>query len=196
MYVYVLNKNGKPLMPCKPAKAGHLLKAGKAKVVKRTPFTIKLLWDCEENVQEVVGGMDTGSKKIGCAAISNGRVVYQSEIQMRTDVSKKMKRRLTYRRTRRSRKLRYRPARWQNRASMRKEGRLAPSIKSKVDSHLREKNFVESILPVTSWKVETASFDIHRISNSTVDGKEYQEGKQKGYYNLKAFILHRDGYRC
>jgi hypothetical protein len=48
MCVYVINKNGNPLMPCKPAKAKHLLKAGKVKVIKRTPFTIKLLWDCEE----------------------------------------------------------------------------------------------------------------------------------------------------
>jgi hypothetical protein len=44
MLAYVLNKNGRPLMPCKPVKAKHLLKQGKAKVVKRTPFTIRLLW--------------------------------------------------------------------------------------------------------------------------------------------------------
>jgi len=183
-------------MPCKPAKARHLLKTGKAKVIKRTPFTIKLLWDCEENTQEVVAGMDTGSKKIGCAAIANGEVVYQSEIQMRTDVSKKMKQRAMYRRTRRGRKLRYRQPRWLNRANSRREGKLVPSIKSKVDSHLREKNFVEFILPITRWKVETASFDIHKISNSDVKNHDYQNGKQKGFYNVKAFVLHRDGYKC
>lgn len=37
--VYVLSKSGKPLMPCKPAKARHLLKKDRAKVVKRLPFT-------------------------------------------------------------------------------------------------------------------------------------------------------------
>jgi len=196
MYVYVINKNGNPLMPCKPAKAKHLLKAGKAKVIKRTPFTIKLLWDCEENTQEVVAGMDTGSKTIGCAAIANGKVVYQSEVQIRQDVSKKMEQRRMYRRNRRSRKTRYRKACWQNRASMRKKGRLAPSIKSKVDSHLREKKFVESVLPVTLWKVETASFDIHKISNPDVKRWDYQKGNQKDFYNVKAYVLHRDGYQC
>ena len=196
MYVYVINKNGNPLMPCKPAKAKHLLKAGKAKVIKRTPFTIKLLWDCEENTQEVVAGMDTGSKTIGCAAIANGKVVYQSEVQIRQDVSKKLEQRRMYRRNRRSRKTRYRKARWQNRASMRKKGRLAPSIKSKVDSHLREKKFVESVLPVTLWKVETASFDIHKISNPDVKRWDYQKGNQKDFYNVKAYVLHRDGYQC
>lgn len=196
MYVYVINKNGNPLMPCKPAKAKHLLKAGKAKVIKRTPFTIKLLWDCEENTQEVIAGMDTGSKTVGCAAVTNGKVVYQSEVQLRHDVSKKMEQRRMYRRNRRGRKTRYRKARWQNRASMRKKGRLAPSIKSKVDSHLREKKFVESILPVTTWKVETASFDIHRISKPDIKKWEYQDGNQKGFYNVKAYVLHRDGYQC
>lgn len=183
-------------MPCKPAKAKHLLKAGKAKVIKRTPFTIKLLWDCEENTQEVVAGMDTGSKTIGCAATANGKVVYQSEVQIRQDVSKKMEQRRMYRRIRRGRKTRYRKARWQNRASMRKEGRLAPSITSKVDSHLREKKFVESILPVSCWKVEIASFDIHKISNPDVKRWDYQKGNQKGFYNVKAYVLHRDGYQC
>jgi 5-methylcytosine-specific restriction endonuclease McrA len=196
MYVYVINKNGNPLMPCKPAKAKHLLNEGKAKCIRRIPFTIKLLWDCEENKQEVIAGMDTGSKVIGCAAITNGKVVYQSEIQVRQDVSKKMEQRKMYRRNRRGRKTRYRKARWQNRASTRRNGRLAPSIKSKVDSHLREKKFVESILPISKWKIETASFDIHKISNPNVKRWDYQKGNQKDFYNVKAYILHRDGYQC
>jgi 5-methylcytosine-specific restriction endonuclease McrA len=194
--VYVINKNGNPLMPCKPAKAKHLLKAGKAKVIRKNPFTIKLLWDCEENVQEVVAGMDTGSKKIGCSAISNGKVVYQSEVQLREDVTRKMQQRKMYRRNRRQRKTRYRKSRWQNRASMKREGKLAPSIKSKIDSHLREKKFVESILPVTRWRVETGNFDIHKITNPNVKSKGYQNGNQKGFYNVKAYILHKDGYQC
>jgi len=42
--VYVINKHGRPLMPCSPAKARHLLDEGKAKVKKRTPFTIQLIY--------------------------------------------------------------------------------------------------------------------------------------------------------
>lgn len=196
MEVYVLSKDGNPLMPCKPVIARLLLKEDKAKCIRRMPFTIKLLVDTTEYKQEVVAGMDIGSKTIGCAAITNGKVIYQSEIQIRQDVSKKMERRRMYRRNRRNRKTRYRKVRWQNRASMRKEGRLAPSIKSKVDSHLREKRFVESILPVNRWKVETASFDIHKISNPDVGRWNYQNGSQKGFYNVKAYVLYRDGYQC
>lgn len=196
MFVYVINRDGKPLMPCRPAKARKLLRAGKAKVVKRTPFTIQLLWDCESHLQLIVAGMDTGSKTIGCAVIANNHVMYQSEIEPRKDVSKKMTQRKMYRRTRRSRKTRYRKSRWNNRASMRKKDRLAPSIKSKLQSHLREKRFVESILPITSWKVETANFDIHKITDPSVANKQYQDGAQKGFYNVKAYILHRDNYTC
>lgn len=196
MFVYVLNKKGKPLMPCKPSIARLLLKDGKAKVKSRMPFTIKLIEETDEFIQPVTGGMDTGSKFVGCAAIANGEVIYQSEVKCRTDVSKKMQQRAMYRRARRGRKCRYRPARWANRASMRASGRLAPSIRSKVESHLREKKQVEARLPISHWKVETASFDIHRLSNPSVKGVGYQQGAQKDYYNVKAFILHRDNYTC
>ena len=53
MLVFVLNKNNKKLMPCNPRKARFLLKDGKAKVVKRTPFTIKLLYGSSGYVQPV-----------------------------------------------------------------------------------------------------------------------------------------------
>ena len=63
--VYVVNQNGQKLMPCKPAKARKLLRAGKARVAGRSPFTIKLLWDCEERVQEITLGVDKGSHATG-----------------------------------------------------------------------------------------------------------------------------------
>ena len=196
MLVYVLSKRGKPLMPCKPQRARKLLESGKARVVRRTPFTIKLKFGSSGYVQPVVAGMDTGSKVLGCAAIANGAVVYQAEVKLRGDVSKKMMQRAAYRRTRRSRKVRYRQPRFLNRANSKRGGRLAPSIRSKIESHLREKSFVESILPVSQWNVETASFDIHKITNPDVQGKGYQDGNQKGYYNTKAYVLDRDGYKC
>ncbi len=196
MFVFVLSKDGTPLMPTKPAKARILLKTGKAKVVRTTPFTIKLLFESSNYTQPVTAGMDTGSKTVGCAAIASGKMLYQSEISLRENVSKKMEQRKTYRRSRRNRKTRYRPARFDNRGNSRREGRLAPSIKSKVESHFREKRFVESLLPVTEWKVELASFDIHKIKDPEVSGTGYQEGDLKGFYNVKAYVLHRDGYTC
>lgn len=193
MLVYVLNKDGKPLMPCKPQKARKLLKEGRAKVMSRTPFVIKFIHGSSGYKQNVTAKMDTGSKKIGVVAIANGKVIYQAEVEIRNDIKGKMDQRRMYRRTRRGRKTGYRQARFNNRGKI---GKLAPSVKSKIDSHLRERNYVESILPVSRWFVETASFDIHKISNQNVSRFTYQKGRQKDFYNVKAYILHRDGYAC
>ena len=51
MNVIVLNMRGQPLMPCAPAKARKLLKAGKAVVVRKWPFTIQLKIATGENRQ-------------------------------------------------------------------------------------------------------------------------------------------------
>ena len=193
MLVYILNKNGSPLMPCEPKIARKLLCQSKAKVVSRIPFTIKLLYGSGGYKQAVVAKIDAGSKKMGAAALANDRVIYQAEVEIRNDIKSKMEQRRMYRRTRRNRKTRYREARFNNRGKM---GKLAPSIQSKVQSHLREKKFIESILPVSSWLVETAQFDIHKISNPKVSRFTYQKGRQKDFYNVKAYILHRDSYAC
>ena len=66
MLVYVINKDGKPLMPCSPRKARKLLEAKKAKVIRRTPFTIKLLYGSSGYRQPVIAGMDTGNKCEWC----------------------------------------------------------------------------------------------------------------------------------
>ena len=51
--VYVLNMRGNPLMPTTPRKAKQLLKKGEAKVVKRTPFVIRLTKHVGRNLQQI-----------------------------------------------------------------------------------------------------------------------------------------------
>jgi hypothetical protein len=194
--VYVLNKYNQPLMPCSARQARILLSENKAKVIHRTPFTIKLLNGSSGYKQEIVASLDTGSVYVGSAAIANGKVIYQAETELRTNISSNMTQRKMYRATRRGHKTRYRPARFNNRKASTKEGRLPPSLQSKLNSHLREVRFIESILPVTKWKFELASFDIHKITNPDVTGVEYQNGNLKDYYNVKQYVLYRDNYKC
>ncbi len=193
MLVHVLNKHGKPLMPCSPGKARNLLESGKAKVVSREPFTIKLLFGSAGFKQEVVVSCDCGSTVAAFAAIANDKVLYLSEVTLRQDIRSNMDRKRAFRRTRRSRKTRYREARFNNR---RRDEWLTPTVRSKVDSHKRELRFIEKILPVTRVIIETASFDIHKLTNPSVYSTGYQEGKQKDFYNVKQYVLHRDGYTC
>ncbi|NGX33215.1 MAG: hypothetical protein K1060chlam4_01276 [Candidatus Anoxychlamydiales bacterium] len=203
MLVFVLNKLKKPLMPCSSAKARGLLKKGLAKVISKKPFTIKLLFGSSGYKQKIIAGMDTGSKIIGIAAIANGKVLYQAETKLRgEEIKKKMDQRRMYRRSRRGRKLRYRKPRFLNRRASTATNRLAPSVKHKVFSHIREKRFIESILPISMWIVETASFDIHKITNpkgvskALGKGSSYQKGRMLDFYNVKQYVLNRDKYQC
>ena len=100
--VYVINKNGNPLMPCKEAKARHLLSDKKAKVVKKVPFTIQLLFDCEENVQPISLGIDAGSKHIGVSATTENKVLYEADVELRNDIVDLISTKREVRRTRRN----------------------------------------------------------------------------------------------
>ncbi len=197
--VYVINYDGKPLMPCKPVIARLLLKQGKAKCIKRTPFTIKLLYQTTDHTQELTLGVDTGSSEIGSAVINeNNDVMYLSEIEIRNDIADKMKQRSKYRRNRRNRKTRYRKARWLNRKNSIKKGRFSPTMVSKINSHVKEINFVKSILPITKIILETATFDTHALKNPAVLYSKwlYQKGVNYGFANTKAYVLDRDKYTC
>jgi len=197
--VAVIGKDKTPLMPCSNAIARLLLKYGKAKVKSCIPFTIQLLNEGECYVQLLTHGIDTGSSKIGSAVTdSKANVLYISEIELRNDITDKMKRRSKYRRNRRNRKTRYRKARWLNRKNAIRENRFSPTLKSKIDSHIKEIKFVASIFPIGRLILETGSFDPHALKNPEVLNNKliYQQGINYGFANVKAYILDRDNYTC
>ena len=192
MLVYVLNKNGNKLMPCKPAKARKLLRDGKARVIKRSPFTIQLNWDCEENVQSVTLGVDKGSHKTGFCCIGNGQILISGVIRHRLDIKKKMDARRNNRRARRNRKW-YRPPRFDNRASSKRSGRLPPSVKANAEEVLRVVNKIP--LPIADIVIEDVQIDIARLNNPDLWGKDYQKANRLDE-NLRLATLTRDGFKC
>ena len=193
MFVYVLNKHGKPLMPCKPRKARILLKEKKAKVVNRTPFTIQLLYGSSGYRQLINFGVDAGSKYIGLSATTMDKELFKATVELRQDISKLLESRRSQRRNRRS-KLWYRKPRFLNRRN--RKGKVAPSVQNKIDCHLTIIRKVCSMLPVVNIIVETAEFDPHKLKNPNVSGKGYQDGGQKDFYNVKSAVLNRDNYTC
>lgn len=197
--VYVLNIDGHPLMPTKRfGKVRRMLRDGQAKVVRREPFTIKLLYEPETNVvQDLTLDVDTGSSKIGCAVVNEKQeVLYMSEVEVRNDITKKMTSRKGCSRNRRSRKTRYRKPRFKNRKNSKKKGRYSPTLKSKLNSHVREIEFIKKLLPIKNLVLETAIFDTHRLKNPDVKGWGYQKGIDYGYANARAHALDRDNYTC
>lgn len=193
--VYVLNIERKPLMPCKEAKARKLLKQNKAKIKKREPFTIQLLFECENRTQNISLGVDAGSKHIGVSATTEKKELYSANVELRNDIVNLLSTRRQNRRTRRNR-LRYRKPRFQNRVHSKNKGWLAPSIEQKIQTHLRVIRDVHKILPITKIIVEVASFDIQKIKNSNIQSKEYQQGEQFGFWNVREYILFRDNHIC
>ena len=196
MKVFVLNMRGQPLMPCSPAKARHLLKANKAKVKRRTPFTIQLSIATGETKQDVILGVDSGSKHIGLSATTEKTEVFASEVELRQDISGLLADRLAFRRVRRHRKTRYRAPRFNNRVHSKHKGWLAPSIENRIQAHISRIDAVCKLLPVNKIVIETASFDIQKIKNPDVEGEGYQQGNQLGFWNVREYVLWRDGHVC
>ena len=195
--VYVLNQNGQPLMPTSNhAKVRILLKSGNAKVVSRCPFTIQLQYSSTNYTQEISLGIDAGSKHIGVSATIESKVLYEADVELRNDIVDLLSTRRQNRRTRRSHKTRYRKPRFNNRVSTKKDGWLAPSVRQKVETHLTVVKKVHQILPITNIVVETASFDIQKIKNPTISGAEYQQGEQLDFWNVREYVLFRDGHTC
>jgi N6-L-threonylcarbamoyladenine synthase len=197
MLVYVINKHGAPLMPCKPRKARLLLKDGKAKVIKRTPFMIQLLYGSSGYKQPITLGVDPGYKSVGLSVVTDvdeANELFAAVVHLRTDVVELLSTRRQYRRGRRSRKTRYRAPRFNNRR--RGKGWLAPSVQHRLDTHLRVVYRVHQLLPITSIVVEVAQFDIQKIKNPNISGVEYQQGEQFGFWNVREYVLWRDNHRC
>ena len=195
--VYVLSKTGQPLMPTENhAKVRVLLKQQKARVITNCPFTIQLLYKSTTYTQPISLGIDAGSKHIGVSATTVNKVLYESDVTLRNDIVDLLSARRALRRTRRNRKTRYRKARFDNRVHSKNKGWLAPSIREKIDSHMTVVDKVCKLLPVTNIVVETASFDIQKIKNPDVSGTDYQQGEQLGFWNIREYVLFRDGHEC
>lgn len=182
-------------MPTTPSKARKLLEKNKAIVVKKIPFTIQLLIATGETRQDITLGVDAGSKTIGLSATTNTKELYSAEIQLRNDIVDLLSCRRQNRRTRRNR-LRYRKARFLNRVGSKNKGWLAPSIENKIQTHINIIDKIHKILPITKIIVEVASFDIQKINNPTISGKDYQRGEQLDFWNVREYVLFRDGHRC
>jgi len=192
-YVYVLSIEGKPLMPCTPCKAKKLLRSRQATVIKRFPFTIQLNFSCENQVQKVTLGIDSGFDNIGFSAISETKELISGTTKLDGKTSERLTERRMYRRNRRNR-LWYRKPRFLNRSKP--EGWLPPSIQRRYDTHLNLINRLKKILPIQEVIIETANFDIQKIMNPDIQGKEYQQGNMYEYQNMRSYLMAREHGKC
>jgi len=158
------------------------------------PFTIQLPYGSSGYKQEVSLGVDAGTQHIGVSATTERAVLFEAEVQPRTDIQELLATRSQFRRARRSRKTRYRQKRFLNRK--RPDDWLAPSVQHKVDAHLKAIRLIHKLLPISKATIEVAQFDLQKIKNPGIKGAEYQQGPQLGFWNVREYVLARDGHIC
>ncbi len=192
--VLVLDTNKQPLMPCHPARARQLLKAGKAAVYRRYPFTMVLRERDGGATQPVSLKLDPGSKTTGLALVANGRVVWAAELHHRgMSIRDRLLARRAVRRSRRRRKTRYRKPRFLNRR--RPDGWLAPSLESRVQNVQTWVARLRRFCPVSHLAMELARFDTQALENPEISGVAYQQGTLAGY-EVRQYLLEKWGRRC
>ena len=198
MYIYVQAQDESPLMPTQRAgKVRRMLRDGRAVIATHTPFTIRLTYETTHHTQPVSLGVDAGSKHIGLSATTEHKELYAAEIELRSDIVGNLSDRREARHTRRcKRSIRYRAPRFLNRRASKKDGWLAPSVQQKVHSHVKTVQDVCRLLPVTSVTVEVAQFDTQLLKNPGITGKQYQQGPQLGFWNVREYVLFRDNHEC
>ena len=195
-YVFVLDKNKQTLDPSHPAKARKLLKAGRAKVFRRYPFTI-IMQDLEEKncvTHKHQLKIDPGSKTTGLAILQENHVLWGAELSHRgSQIRDTLTSRRAIRRSRRSRKTRYRKPRFLNRK--RPSGWLPPSLQSRVDNTMTWVNRLTKICPITGLSQELVKFDLQKLENPEISGIQYQQGELQGY-EVREYLLEKWGRQC
>lgn len=194
----VLDKNKQPLMPCHPARARELLRAGKAAVFRRFPFTVILKEREGGDVQNVRMKLDPGSKATGIALVAEfarrgPTVIWAAELEHRGySIHKALDQRRGHRRHRRG-NLRYRVPRFSNRTKP--EGWLAPSLQHRVDTTATWVARCRRWAPVAALSQELVKFDLQAMQNPEISGIEYQQGTLFGY-EVKEYLLEKWGHIC
>ena len=194
--VCVLDQNGQPLMPTQRlGKVYRLLETKKAHIVAYEPFTIKLDYEPKTHIiQPLTLGVDSGAIHSGYSIANEHREYYSAEVIARDDISKNISDKRMYRRNRRSRKTRYRKPRFNNRKNKGK-GWIPPPLEQKVDVQVNEIEHLHKYFPINNIIIEVAEFDIQKIENPDISGKEYQQGTLQGY-NIRNYLLEKYHHKC
>lgn len=194
--VFVLDASRRPLSPIHPGEARKLLSAGKAAVLRRYPFTIILKEERPEVASTpVTVKIDPGSKVTGMALVDQrGKVLFAAELEHRGQkIKSRIEARKAARKSRRSRKTRYRKARFLNRR--RPAGWLPPSLMHRVLTTMTWVNRFRKLCNVIGLSVERVKFDTQKMQNPEISGIEYQQGTLQGY-TVREYLLEKWGWAC
>lgn len=201
MAVFVLDKSGKPLMPCSEKRARLLLERGRARIHRVLPFVIRLVDRKvgESEFQPLRLKLDPGSKITGIALVRETEeaiaVLNLFDLVHRGhQISNALTSRRALRRGRRTRNLRYRAPRFLNRGNKGSDWH-APSLMHRVHTTLSWVNKLSRFAPVSAISTELVRFDMQLMQNAEISGVEYQQGELQGY-EVREYLLEKWGRKC
>jgi len=199
-YSFVIDTNGKQLSPTKVSNAWYLIRKNRAKLISKYPMVIKLNKSVDYvNNSKFIIGIDDGSKNVGISIIqkcqTKNKVVFKGTIKHRQDVKKLMEQRSSYRKYKRQHK-RYRPARFNNRASSKKIGRLAPSILQKRQAIIRVINRINQWVNISKYCLEDVAIDIRVLQEDKKLYKWQYKKSNRLDENIRKATIIRDDYKC
>lgn len=210
MAVFVLGRDGKPVMPCSEKRAKLLLERNRARVHRIMPFTIRLTdrsqADCQ--LQPLRLKLDPGSKTTGLALVMEKPIVTTEGAATALETAvislfdlvhrgRQISEALTARRQMRRRRranLRYRAPRFLNRGN-KKKGWLAPSLQHRIDTTMAWVARLQRLAPITALSSELVRFDMQALQNPEIEGAEYQQGTLAGY-EVREYLLEKWSRTC
>jgi len=200
--VFVLDRNGKALMPCSEKRARLLLERDRARVHRVLPFVIRLTDRHAESgeFQNLRIKLDPGSKITGIALVreqEDGGIAVLSLFELvhrGRQISEAITSRRAMRRRRRGANLRYRAPRFLNRGNKAK-GWIAPSLMHRVHTTLSWVNKLQRFAPVSALSTELVRFDMQLMQDAEISGVEYQQGELQGY-EVREYLLEKWGRKC
>jgi len=207
MAVFVLDQQKTPLMPCSEKRARRLLARGRAVVVKRYPFAIRLKDRVGGELQPIRVKLDPGSKQTGVAIVRESKNIDTETGEITSKISVlnllqlhhrglAISANLTSRRAMRRRRrnnLRYREARFDNRTKP--TGWLAPSLQHRVNTVMNWINKLQRLAPVATLSQELVRFDLQQLESPEISGIEYQQGELQGY-EVREYLLAKWNRKC
>lgn len=209
-FVFVLDNDDRPCKPIVEGYAGKLLRTNKAVIVNHDPLVIKRTDNYlseKENRDSIILKIDTGFENIGFSVSDSKHEYIAGQVKLLGEISDRLVNRKGYRTQRRAR-LRYRKNKnldykLINNPTYKngnEDGWLSPTIKHKIDSHVRVVNKIASWIPIDKVILEMANFDIQQIKASLngkeLSGVDYQHGEMYGCENAKQYVRERDKYTC
>ena len=185
MFVIVVDKYQNPLMPTTPRRAGKWIKSGKATPFwKNGVFCVRLNVDPSNDYkQEIVIGVDPGSKKEGFTVKSRAHTYLNVQADAHNKVGQKIEKRRELRRGRRSRKC---PNRKNCTNRLANRERVPAGTRARWDWKLRILKWLSKIFPITHVCVENIKArTIERAKKWNQSFSPLEVGKDWFYTEIK-----------